>query len=79
MSGLFDRGIEQIKTDLDLEGIKEGTPQYDFQFLERKVKLCQERRRVMSCQTCSYYEDCTLVKEYALCKIYKQPPPKANP
>ena len=75
---MFNKDLEELKIQLELEGYVPDTPKFEFLYLERKVKLCQARHLVTACRGCSYYEDCKLVKQYVACVVYKEPPPKCD-
>ena len=69
----MNKEIEKIKLDLEIEGYKPESPEFEFQLLERRVFLCQEKHFVSACQGCSYFDECTLVKTYAIQKRYGLP------
>ena len=56
--------IDRIRDDLEMEGYTEGTPEYEFLLLERRVQLCQEMHRVRVCQACNYVTECPLLRDY---------------
>lgn len=74
---MIHKDLEQIKTDLETEGFKPGTDQYNYQFLERKVNICQQKHGVSMCGSCPYFEECDLSRSYLLAKFYRIKPPAA--
>jgi hypothetical protein len=60
----MDKHLRDILDQLYAEGYKPGTPQFAFILRKRKVERCKELRNVSSCQVCSYFDSCDLVKAY---------------
>jgi hypothetical protein len=56
--------LRQLEALAIAEGLKPGTPAYEFRMLQLRVQTCREMRRLSSCQSCVVYDECEYVKGY---------------
>lgn len=56
-----------------MEGFVPGTPAFENQLLERKVRLCQEMRGVESCEMCEAVDSCSVRQEYLFKVLLRAP------
>lgn len=60
------RIIRELRTQLENEGLKPDTPQYDEALRARKVDLCKQGQGVISCWDCAAFDHCNLVKQHLI-------------
>ena len=53
---------QQLEAALMAEGFNPGSPEYEREFTNRKIKLCQEHQGLDACQQCRMYDRCTLLQ-----------------
>ena len=58
--------IENIRIDLDLNGLIKGTQKYEAAFIERRVEKCKELRGESSCFECKAFGECNLIRQHLM-------------
>lgn len=56
--------LRDLETTCAMEGLKPGTPAYEFRLLQLRVQTCREMKRLSTCNECYAYDECTYVKGY---------------
>lgn len=60
----MSRALKQLLAELEASGLKEGTKEFETVLRERKVEMCKQKRGVVSCYDCNYFDHCELIKAH---------------
>lgn len=58
--------LRALHDDIEDQGLKPGTPEYERALVAHKVTRCKEMHGVGSCSDCKAFEHCDLVHEFMM-------------
>lgn len=58
------RILKELERDLEGQGLKPRSPEFDRAYRSRKVELCKAMQKVASCWDCKAFDGCSLVKQH---------------
>jgi len=67
---VISQKLKYMEIDLERNGLKPNSPEFQKQLMENKIESCQNARGVSSCGSCNYNEHCSLLYQYVLTEKY---------
>jgi hypothetical protein len=59
-----DRRLKALRAELEAAGLKPDSPEFAKEERRRRVELCKQVKKVVSCWDCDYFDHCELIKAH---------------
>lgn len=66
-----NRILDDMRDQLEIEGMEIGTPAYEARFVAIRVDKCKQMQGVSRCLDCQAYDGCSLIKQHMRNKLLK--------